>query len=157
MIKFNAALNNVKFSSYILTWWLTKLIYWLVPTTSWACKKESIILFNYGFLIVLKQFPETIIPYLTISIEGMLINDTFNMISVTSWRSTRRKPPTCRKWLTNLITWCSTENTSTWAGFEFIALEVIGIDWIVVIPTTVHSRPWQPSSKYVCLDTCYNF
>jgi hypothetical protein len=34
----------------------------------------------------------------------MVFNATFNNISVISWRSVLRKPPTCRKSLTNFIT-----------------------------------------------------
>jgi len=39
---------------------------------------------------------------------------------------TRRKPPTCRKSLTNLITWCCIKYTLPWAGFELTTLVVIG-------------------------------
>ena len=41
-------------------------------------------------------------------------------------RSIRRKPPTCRKSLTNLITQCCIEHTSPWAGFELTTLGAIG-------------------------------
>jgi hypothetical protein len=34
------------------------------------------------------------------------------------YRSHRKKPPTCRKSLTNLITYCYIEYTSPWAGFD---------------------------------------
>jgi hypothetical protein len=37
----------------------------------------------------------------------------------------RRKPPTCRKSLTNFITWCCIEYTSQWTGFELTNLVVI--------------------------------
>jgi len=42
--------------------------------------------------------------------------------------STRRKPPTCRKSLTNVITQCCIEYTSPWTGFELTILVVIGTD-----------------------------
>jgi hypothetical protein len=40
-------------------------------------------------------------------------------------RSTRRKPPACRKSLTNFITYCYIEYTSSWAGFELTTLVAI--------------------------------
>jgi hypothetical protein len=43
-------------------------------------------------------------------------------------RGTQRKPPTCRKSLTNLITWCCIEYTSSWMEFELTTLVVIDID-----------------------------
>ena len=66
----------------------------------------------------------------------MVFNVTFNTISVKSWRCfigggnrrTRRKPPTCRKSLTNLITYCCIEHISTRTGFELTTLVVIGTD-----------------------------
>ena len=39
-------------------------------------------------------------------------------------RRTRRKPPTCRKLLTNFITSCCIEHTSPLAGFELTTLVV---------------------------------
>jgi hypothetical protein len=93
-----------------------------------------------------------------LNIEGlgvrvMVFNATLNNISVISWRSvllveeitvytekvtvnligggnnsTWRKPPTCRKSLTNLITQCCIEYSSPWAGFELVALVMIDID-----------------------------
>jgi len=35
------------------------------------------------------------------------------------WWSTLRKPPTCRKFLTNLITLRCIEYTYPWTGFEY--------------------------------------
>ena len=43
-------------------------------------------------------------------------------------RSIRRKQPTCRKWLTNFITYCCIEYTSSWTGFELTTLVLIGTD-----------------------------
>jgi len=43
-------------------------------------------------------------------------------------RSTRRKQPTCRKSLTNFITYCCIEYTSSWKGFELTTLVVISTD-----------------------------
>ena len=40
-------------------------------------------------------------------------------------RSTRRKPPSCRKSLTNFITWYCIEYTSPWTGFGFTILVMI--------------------------------
>jgi hypothetical protein len=41
-------------------------------------------------------------------------------------RSTRRKPPTCRKSLTNFITYSCIEYISSWTGFEITTYVVIG-------------------------------
>ena len=43
-------------------------------------------------------------------------------------RSTLRKPPTCRKSLTNFITQCCIQYTLPWAGFKLVTLVVIGSD-----------------------------
>jgi hypothetical protein len=70
---------------------------------------------------------------------SMVFNTNFNIISVISWQLvllveetgvpwTQRKPPTCRKSLTNFITWCCIEYTSPWTGFELKSLVVIGTD-----------------------------
>ena len=70
----------------------------------------------------------------------MVFNATFNNISAISWQSvilveetgvpgdTWRKPSTCRKSLTNFITYCCIEYTSKWAGFKLKTLVVIGTD-----------------------------
>ena len=64
----------------------------------------------------------------------MVLNATFNNISVISWGSVfigggnRRKLPTCRTSLTSFITLCWIEYTSARAGFELKILEVIGAD-----------------------------
>ena len=61
----------------------------------------------------------------------MVFNATFNNISVISWESvllveeTGRKPPTCRKSLTNL-----SHNVVPWSGFEPKASVVIGTNCI---------------------------
>ena len=65
----------------------------------------------------------------------MVFNATFNNISVISWRSisigggNRRKPPTCRKSLTNYHIMLY-EYTSPWIGFEPTTLVMIGTDCI---------------------------
>jgi hypothetical protein len=43
------------------------------------------------------------------------------------WRKPER-PPTCRKSLTNFITWSCIEYTSPWAGSELTTLVAIGTD-----------------------------
>jgi hypothetical protein len=58
-------------------------------------------------------------------------------------RNTQRKPPTCRKSLTNVITLCCIEYTSSWAGFELIILLLIGTDY-------------TGSFFYNAIDTVYN-
>ena len=113
---------------------------------------------------------------------------TFSNISVISWRSVygggnrrnRRKPPTCRKSLTNLITQCCIKYTSPWAGFELTTSVVIDttfqtmsyvhgwglycncempknnksfITWFCWIASFVHLHPYPslPSNKYTVL------
>jgi hypothetical protein len=53
---------------------------------------------------------------------------TVSFIGGGNW-STRRKPPTCRKSLTNFITLCCIGYTSPWAGFKLTTLVVIGTDY----------------------------
>jgi len=62
-----------------------------------------------------------------------LFKQYFRYIVVVSFigggnRSTRRKPPTCHKSLTNYITKFCIEYTSPWMGFELTTLVVINID-----------------------------
>ena len=70
-------------------------------------------------------------------VRVMVFNATFNNISAILWqsifiggghRSTRRKPPTCCKSLTNFITYCCIEYTSPWVGFQLTTFVVIGTD-----------------------------
>ena len=56
------------------------------------------------------------------------------------YRSTRRKPPTCRESLTNFITTCCIEYTSPWAWFEITTLVVIGTDCIDSCKSTYHNE-----------------
>ena len=74
-----------------------------------------------------------------------MLNATFNNVSVISWRSVllveeTEVPgeilPNCRKSLTNFITLCCIEYTSSWTGFELTTL--------VENPTTIPSRPRRP-------------
>jgi hypothetical protein len=54
-------------------------------------------------------------------------------------RSTRRKPPTCGKSLTNFITQCCIDHTSPWVGFEFTTLVVIGTDYMGSSKSNYHT------------------
>jgi len=65
----------------------------------------------------------------------MVVNATFNNISVISWRSVllvevpgENHRPATSHWQN--ITLCCIEYTLLWAGFELVALVVIGTDWI---------------------------
>jgi len=69
-----------------------------------------------------------------VSVRIMVFNTTFNNISAISWesallveknRSTLRKPPTCRKSLTNYHVMLHQVHL-VWAGFKLAALVVIG-------------------------------
>jgi hypothetical protein len=53
-------------------------------------------------------------------------------------RSTRRKPLTCHKSLTNFITYCCIEYTSPWVGFELTTSVVIGTDYIGSYKSNYH-------------------
>ena len=53
--------------------------------------------------------------------------------------STRRKPPTCRKSLTNFITSCCIEYISSWTGFELTTLVVIGTDFSGICKSNYHT------------------
>ena len=70
----------------------------------------------------------------------MVFNATFNNISVISWWSvfisggnqrTRRKPPTCRKSLTNLMLYRT--------GFELTTLVVIATDCTGICKSNYHT------------------
>jgi len=54
-------------------------------------------------------------------------------------RSTQRKQPTCRKSLTNFITYCGGEYISPWAGFELTTLVVIDTDCICSCKSSYHT------------------
>jgi len=79
----------------------------------------------------------------------MVFNDTFNNISVISWRTllldeetgvSWRKPPTCRK-ITNFNVVSSTPRHER--GLELTTL-VVQSAQVVVNPSTIWSWPWQP-------------
>ena len=54
-------------------------------------------------------------------------------------KSTRRKPLTCCKSLTNCITKCCIEYTSPWTGFELTTLVVIGTDCTGTCKSNYHT------------------
>jgi hypothetical protein len=63
------------------------------------------------------QYLDLFVAFVFIAVCLMVFNAIFNKISVISWRSVfidggnrrnPRKPPTCRKSLTNFIAWCCT-------------------------------------------------
>jgi hypothetical protein len=66
--------------------------------------------------------------------------------------STRRKPQTCRKLLTNFSTSCCIEYTLPWTGFELTTVVLIGTDCIgsclFIYSSTIRSWPrWPPLIK----------
>jgi len=77
----------------------------------------------------------------------MVFNATFNNISGMSWWSVLLvvetgvpgKLPTCRKSLTNFITWCCIEDTSAWAGYEITTLVVKGTACISNYKSNYHT------------------
>ena len=74
----------------------------------------------------------------------MVFNATFNNISVILWRSVLlveeagKKLPTCRKSLTNFITYHCIDYTSPWMGFEITTLVVIDTDCTVSCKSNYH-------------------
>jgi hypothetical protein len=54
-------------------------------------------------------------------------------------QSTRRKPTTCRKSLTNFITYCCIEYILPWAGFKLATLVMIGTDCIGNCKSNYHT------------------
>ena len=88
----------------------------------------------------------------------VVFNATFNNISAISWRSvlwveetgsTLRKPPTCRKSLTNFITECCIEYTSPWTRFELTTLKVIGTDCTDSCKSNYHDTTMNTWKKNV--------
>jgi hypothetical protein len=78
----------------------------------------------------------------------MVSNATFNNIPAISLlsvfigrgnRSTRGNPPTCRKSLTNFITFCCIEYTSPWSWFELKNLVGIGADYTGSCKSNYHT------------------
>jgi len=59
-------------------------------------------------------------------------------------RSTRRKPPSCHKSLTNFITWCCIEYTSPRVGFELTFLVEIGTDCTASCKSNYHMITTAP-------------
>ena len=83
----------------------------------------------------------------------MVLNTTFNNISVILWQSvllvektgsTQKKSLTCCKLLTNYITLCCIEYISPWAGLKPTTLVVIGTD----CTGTIQSRRQWPLSFF---------
>ena len=92
----------------------------------------------------------------------IVLNVTFNNISVISWRSvyrsTRRNHrPVSSHWQFYHIMLYRVH--LAWAGFELITLVVIGTDFIgkplVINPNTIRSRPRRPIVPKKGLSCCY--
>ena len=93
----------------------------------------------------------------------MMLNATFNNISIISWRSyfflicggnpsTRRKPSTCRKSLTNfyhiMLYWIHL----TWAGFEFTISGVISTEYIGICKSNYHTSTTTTASFVISIN-----
>jgi hypothetical protein len=72
---------------------------------------------------------------------------TVSFIGGGNW-STQRKPPTCRKSLTNFITLYYIEYTSPLAQFEFITLVVIGTDRTISYKSNYRSEIQITSTSF---------
>ena len=75
-------------------------------------------------------------------------------------QSTRRNPPTCRKSLTNFITYCCIDYTLPWTGFELITLVVIGTDYTGNCKSNYHMittmTATQPIREFYVWKRAYN-
>ena len=87
----------------------------------------------------------------------MVLNATFNKISVISWWSvllveeTEIPGENCRKSLTNFITQYCNEYTSPWAGFELTTLVVIGTDCTGSCKSNYHTITTWRNWRYTCI------
>ena len=87
---------------------------------------------SFSFLIIVSDWTQS-------KIEGEVVGGN---------QSTRRKPPT------NFIIQCCIDYILPWAGFKLTTLVVICTDgirtfFVVINPTTIHSRPRRPlRTKY---------
>ena len=72
-------------------------------------------------------------------------------VSFICWgnRSNRRKPPICRKSLTNFITLCCIEYTLPWMVFELTTLVVIDTDCTGSCKSNYHTIMTTTASLYV--------
>ena len=81
-----------------------------------------------------------------------------NFISGVNW-STLRKPQTCRKSLTNFITYYCIEHTSPWTGFALTTLVVIDTDCIGSYKSNYHTITTMTTSQYCSrisiIDCCW--
>ena len=68
--------------------------------------------------------------------------------------STRRKPSTCRKSLTNGITLCCIEYTSAWTGFELTTLVGISTDYKGSSKSNYHAPTTTPDGIWGLL-SCF--
>jgi hypothetical protein len=118
-------------------------LFWLHITTLFGASRDKIV--DSLLLSVIDNKSDL---YLNL-IWFVVFSATFNNISVISWRSvlmmeetggsTRRKPPTCGKSVTNFITWCCIELPISWVGFELTRLVVIGTDCIGNCKSNYHT------------------
>ena len=69
--------------------------------------------------------------------------------------STQRKPQTCRKLLTNFITWCCIEFTSPWAGFQLTTLVVIVTDCTGIWKSNYHTMTTSTAPSFQLKDFSY--
>jgi hypothetical protein len=69
--------------------------------------------------------------------------------------NTQRKPQTCRKLLTNFITWCCIEFTSPWAGFQLTTLVVIVTDCTGIWKSNYHTMTTSTAPSFQLKDFSY--
>jgi hypothetical protein len=106
-----------------------------------SVKKKGLLLIAFSLWLVLYHHIETCCWWFGLWCSNRF-QQYFSYIVTVSFigEGNRRKPPTSRKLLTNFITLCYIEYTSSSKVFELTTLVVIGTD-CTGGPTTIRSRP----------------
>ena len=122
----------------------------------WNCS-ESVVIFCFWLisLLILKTHTQWYEKYRVYFFLGnivlelgllclMLLSTIFQLHRGVSFivgghRSTRRKPPTCRKSLTNFFIYYYIKYTLPWSGFELTTLMVIGSDCMGSCKSNYHT------------------
>ena len=109
--------------------------YVLNNNNSLKCKQTSFCLYIHMWYL----------QYICFRVRVMMFSATFNNILVEvsfiglGNRNAHRKPPSCRKSLTNIITKCFIECIPSWYGFQLTTLVVTGTDCIGCCKSTYNT------------------
>ena len=115
------------------------LVKFVSLSTSWAhpifqCKKTTLCVTRF-MLLYTTDLVRSVLPHSRLVLWCLTPLSTIYQLYIVMVsfigggnRGTRRKPPTCRKSLTNFITWCCIKYTSLWTELELTTIVVIGTD-----------------------------